>query len=108
MSSAIRAVWDNEAEKYYLSVVDIVGVLVESKEPRKYWSWLKKKIESDDNFQVSSITRHLKLKAPDGKYRMTDVVDVEGMFRIIEKNLGRPIVTSENRLDEQRRGLIEG
>ena len=83
-NNAIRAVWDNEAEKYYLSVVDIVGVLVESKEPRKYWSWLKRKIESDDNFQVSSITRHLKLRAPDGKYRMTDVVDVEGMFRIIE------------------------
>lgn len=59
--------------------MDIVGVLVESKEPRKYWSWLKKKIESDDNFQVSSITRHLKLKAPDGNLPAVVRYDCEGI-----------------------------
>lgn len=83
-NETIRAVWDNEQGKYFISVVDIVGVLAESKEPRKYWSWLKAKLLKEENFEVSSITRHLKLKAQDGKYRLTDVVDIQGMFRIIE------------------------
>lgn len=80
----IRTIWDKEDEKYYVSVVDVVGVLVESKEPRKYWNWLKVKLKNDDEFELSSITRQLKLKSSDGKYYNTDVVDIEGMFRIIE------------------------
>ena len=83
-NETIRTVWDKESEKYYISVVDIVGVLVDSKEPRKYWNWLKNKLLKEENFETSSITRQLKLKANDGKYRLTDVVDIEGMFRIIE------------------------
>ena len=83
-NETIRTVWDKEAEKYYISVVDIVGVLADSSEPRKYWNWLKNKLKKEENFETSSITRQLKLKAQDGKYRMTDVVDIEGMFRIIE------------------------
>lgn len=80
----IRTVWNKEEEKYFISVVDVVGVLAESSEPRKYWNWLKNKLKKEENFETSSITRQLKLKAQDGKYRMTDVVDIEGMFRIIE------------------------
>lgn len=80
----IRTVWDKEEEKYYVSAVDVSGVLAESKEPRKYWSWLKNKVKKEDDFELSSITRQLKLKASDGKYYKTDVVDIEGMFRIIE------------------------
>ena len=83
-NETIRTVWDTEEEKYYISVVDIVGVLADSSEPRKYWNWLKNKLKNEENFETSSITRQLKLKAQDGKYRMTDVVDIEGMFRIIE------------------------
>ena len=83
-SETIRTVWDKEQEKYFISVVDIVGVLADSTEPRKYWNWLKNKLKKEENFETSSITRQLKLKAQDGKYRMTDVVDIEGMFRIIE------------------------
>ncbi len=83
-NETIRTVWDKEEEKYYISVVDIVGVLVDSKEPRKYWNWLKNKLKKEEEFETSSITRQLKLKASDGKYRMTDVVDIEGMFRLIE------------------------
>ena len=83
-SETIRTVWDKEQEKYFISVVDIVGVLAESSEPRKYWNWLKNKLKKEESFETSSITRQLKLKAQDGKYRMTDVVDIEGMFRIIE------------------------
>lgn len=83
-NETIRTVWDKEQEKYFISVVDIVGVLADSSEPRKYWNWLKNKLRNEENFETSSITRQLKLKAQDGKYRMTDVVDIEGMFRIIE------------------------
>ena len=83
-NETIRTIWDKEQEKYFISVVDIVGVLADSTEPRKYWNWLKNKLKKEENFETSSITRQLKLKAQDGKYRMTDVVDIEGMFRIIE------------------------
>ena len=80
----IRTIWNKEEEKYYISVVDIVGELAESEEPRKYWNWLKTKLNKEEDFEVSSITRQLKLKAKDGKYRLTDVCDIESMFRIIE------------------------
>lgn len=83
-NETIRIVWDKENEKYYVSIVDIVGILAESKEPRKYWNWFKNKLKKEEDFEVSSITRQLKLKAQDGKYRETDVTDIEGMFRIIE------------------------
>ena len=82
-NETIRTVWDNENEKYYISVVDIVGVLSESDRPRKYWSDLKSKLKLEGS-EVSEKIGQLKLKAPDGKYRLTDVVDIEGMFRIIE------------------------
>ena len=83
-NQTIRTIWDKEDEKYYVSIVDIVGVLADSKEPRKYWNWFKNKLKKEEDFEVSSITRQLKLKAQDGKYRETDVTDIEGMFRIIE------------------------
>lgn len=83
-NETIRTVQDKEEEKYYVSIVDIAGVLSDSKEPRKYWNWLKNKLKKEEKFEVSSITRQLKLKAQDGKYRETDVTDIEGMFRIIE------------------------
>ena len=83
-NKTIRTVWDKDKEKYYISVVDMVGVLAESKEPRKYWNWLKNKVKKDDDFELSSIIRQLKLKSSDGKYYNTDVCDIEGMFRIIE------------------------
>ena len=83
-NAEIRTVWDKEEEKYYISVVDIVGILADSKEPRKYWNWLKNKLKKEEDFELSSITRQLKLKASDGKYYNTDVCDIEGMFRLIE------------------------
>lgn len=83
-NETIRTIWDKEEEKYYISIVDIVGVLADSKEPRKYWSWLKTKLKKEEDFELSRITRQLKLKASDGKYYNTDVCDIEGMFRIIE------------------------
>lgn len=79
----IRTIWNKEEEKYYISVVDIVTVLVDSKDPRHYWNALKSRLKKEGNETVTSCDQ-LKLKAQDGKYRTTDVVDIEGMFRIIE------------------------
>ena len=79
----IRTVWNKEEEKYYISVVDIVGVLSESKDSTAYWRKLKQRLKQEGNETVTNC-HGLKLKAKDGKYRMTDVVDIEGMFRIIE------------------------
>ena len=82
-NETIRTVWDKEAEKYYISVVDIVGIVSESKDGRKYWNKLKQRLKDEGNETVTNC-HQLKLKAQDGKYRMTDVVDIEGMFRIFE------------------------
>ena len=79
----IRTVWDKDEEKYYISVVDIVRVLSESSNPQTYWRVMKKRLKDEGNQTVTNCNA-LKLKAQDGKYRLTDVVDIEGMFRIIE------------------------
>ena len=82
-NETIRTVWDKEDEKYYISVVDIVGVLSESDNPRNYWKVLKHRLKKEGNESVTNCNQ-LKLKSSDGKYYNTDVVDIEGMFRIIE------------------------
>ena len=82
-NKTIRTIWDSEKEKYYISVVDIVEVLTDSANPQTYWRVLKKRLKDEGNETVTNCNA-LKLKAKDGKYRLTDVVDIEGMFRIIE------------------------
>ena len=82
-SKTIRTVWNREEQKYYISVIDIVGVLSESKDKRKYWNKLKQRLRNEGNESVTNC-HQLKLKSSDGKYYNTDVVDIEGMFRIIE------------------------
>ena len=82
-NETIRTVWDKEQEKYYVSVVDVVGALSGSENPRKYWNKLKQRLKEQGNQTVTNC-HQLKLKAQDGKYRTTDVCDIEGMFRIIE------------------------
>ena len=82
-NETIRTVWDKEKEKYYISIVDLVGVLSESDNPRKYWNKLKQRLKEEGNETVTNC-HQLKLKAQDGKYRATDVCDIEEMFRIIE------------------------
>ena len=79
----IRTVWNREEEKYYISVVDIIEVLTESKDSQAYWRKLKQRLKNEGNETVTNC-HSLRLKAKDGKLRMTDVVDIEGMFRIIE------------------------
>ena len=82
-NETIRTIWDKEQEKYFISVVDLVGVLSESKDKQAYWRKLKQRLKEEGNETVTKC-HALKLKAQDGKYRITDVVDIEGMFRIVE------------------------
>ncbi len=82
-NESIRTVWDKDSEKYYISVVDVVGVLSESSNPQTYWRVLKKRLKDEGNETVTNCNA-LKLKSQDGKYRLTDVVNIENMFRLIE------------------------
>lgn len=77
----IRTAWDEKEEKWYFSVIDIIGTVVETDRPRKYWSDLKKKL-TEEGSEVSEKIGRLKMTAPDGKMRMTDVADPEQLCRI--------------------------
>lgn len=79
----VRAVWDDEREEWYFSVVDICGVLTESSDARNYWKVLKSRLKKEGNQTVTTCNR-LKLKAADGRYRLTDVVNTEQAFRLIQ------------------------
>ena len=82
-NETIRTIWDKEQEKFYISVIDIVGIVSESDNPRNYWKVLKHRLKQEGNESVTNCNQ-LKLKSSDGKYYKTDVVDIKGMFRIIE------------------------
>lgn len=79
----IRSVWDETQEKWYFSVVDIVQVLTESIDGRKYWNKLKQRLKEEGNETVTNC-HQLKLKASDGKMRLADVADMEGILRLIQ------------------------
>lgn len=82
----IRTVWDDEQEKWYFSIVDIVGILTDqpdTKHARNYWKVLKHRLKKEGNESVTNCNQ-LKLRAEDGKLRMTDVADTEQIFRIIQ------------------------
>ena len=96
----VRYIWDDEKEKYFFSVVDVIQVLTDSENPRKYWSVLKTRLKqegsevatncsqlkmqaSEGNETYENIVR-LKMTAPDGKQRLTDVADTEQLLRLIQ------------------------
>jgi hypothetical protein len=79
----VRTVWDAEQEKWYISVVDVIEILTGSDRPRKYWSDLKVKLKKEGS-ELSEKIGQLKMLAPDGKMRMTDVADIEQLFRLIQ------------------------
>ena len=81
----IRSVWDNEKEEWFFSIIDIIGVLTESKNPRRYWSDLKRKMNDEEGaVQLYENIVQLKLESSDGKKYITDVSDMQGIFRIIQ------------------------
>ena len=82
-SRKVRSVWDEKAEKWYFAVVDVLAILTESANPNAYWRKLKQRLKAEGNQTVTSC-HALKLKAADGKMRMTDVATAEQMFRLIQ------------------------
>ena len=79
----IRSVWNSEIEDYYFSVVDVISVLTNSNIPRNYWSDLKRKLKHEGSELHENIVQ-LKMKAHDGKFRATDVLNTKGILRLIE------------------------
>ena len=79
----VRTVWDDEQEKWYFSIVDVCEVLTDSKDPTAYWRKLKQRLKKEGNETVTNC-HALKLRAADGKMRLTDVADIEQLFRIIQ------------------------
>jgi hypothetical protein len=82
----VRTAWDDEQEKWYFSIVDVVDVLTDSKDAltaRKYWNKLKQRLKEEGNETVTNC-HQLKFRAADGKMRLTDVADTEQLFRIIQ------------------------
>ena len=79
----VRTVWDDEQEKWYFSVVDVVAILTDSANPQTYWRVLKKRLIAEGNQTVTNCNA-LKMRAADGKMRMTDVADLQQIFRIIQ------------------------
>jgi len=79
----IRTQWDDQQEKWYFSIVDVVAVLTDSPNPQTYWRVLKKRLLAEGNQTVTNCNG-LKFRAADGKMRMTDVADTEQLFRLIQ------------------------
>ena len=103
-NETIRTVWDKEDEKYYISVVDIVSVISESKDGRKYWNKLKQRLREEGNESVTNC-HQLKLLSSDGKRYKTDVADLQGIFRIIQSipsKKAEPVKQWLAQLGEQR------
>ena len=82
-SQRIRTAWDEEKEEWYFSLVDVVGVLTDSVDPTAYWRKLKQRLKAEGNETVTNC-HGLKMTAPDGKKRLTDVADTEQILRIIQ------------------------
>ena len=79
----VRTVWDDEAGKWYVSIVDVIAVLTESKDAAAYWRKLKQRLKAEGNETVTNC-HGLKMTAPDGKMRLPDVADVEQLFRLVQ------------------------
>ncbi len=80
---SVRVHWDSEQEKWYFSIIDVIGVLTESANPRRYWSDLKIKLKKEGSQVYDSIVQ-LKMRSSDGKMRLTDVADTEQILRLIQ------------------------
>lgn len=81
----IRSIWDSEKEEYYFSVVDVINALAEPKDPSDYWTTLKRRMIKEENSEIPTNCRELKMKSSkDGKMYKTDTLDTAGIFRLIE------------------------
>lgn len=82
-SKKVRTLWDEENEKWYLSIVDVIAILTESPNPRKYWSVLKTRLKAEGS-QLATNCSQLKMQSAYGKFYLTDVADTEQLFRLIQ------------------------
>lgn len=80
----IRRIWNDQKEIWYFSVIDIIAALTDSLNPRDYWFKMKIRVKTEEGAELSTFCRQLKLLAPDGKFRETDVSDTQGILRIIQ------------------------
>ncbi len=92
----VRTHWDDDAEKWYFSIVDVIRVLMESPRPRKYWNALKTKL-NDEGSELSQNLGQLKMQSSDGKFYKTDVADVAR--EQLEKNTGKKVISSLNAIE---------
>ena len=83
-NAKIRVVWDDELEKYFFSVVDVISVLTESSVAKRYWTDLKRQLKSEGANETYEKIVRLKMPALDGKMRETDSADLEGILRIVQ------------------------
>jgi len=79
----VRTIWDEDKEDWYLSIIDVILILTQSNRPRKYWNDLKIKLKKEGS-ELSENIGQLKMKAPDGKMRLTDVASTKQLFRLIQ------------------------
>jgi hypothetical protein len=79
----VRTLWDDENEKWYFSIIDVIEVLTESPRPRKYWNALKTKLKAEGS-ELSQNLGQLKMPSADGKFYLTDLADAEQLFRLIQ------------------------
>jgi hypothetical protein len=82
-SKKVRTAWDDQQQKWYISIVDVIEILTESVDPAAYWRKLKQRLKEEGNETVTNC-HGLKMIAPDGKMRLTDVADIEQLFRLIQ------------------------
>jgi len=90
----VRSHWDETQERWYFSIVDVVGVLTERPNPNNYWKVLKNRLKKEGS-QLVTVCNQLKLKSSDGKFYKTDVADTEQLFRLtliclVKQNLKKP------------------
>ncbi len=81
----VRRHWDEDKELWYFSIIDVVEILTDNSRPRRYWNDLKTKLQLEGS-ELSEKIEHLKMVAPDGKLRLTDVADTETLLRLIQSN----------------------
>jgi hypothetical protein len=79
----VRSIWDSEQEKWYFSIIDVIEILTESQNARKYWSVLKVRLKKEGS-QLATNCSQLKMQSSDGKFYKTDVADTEQLFRLIQ------------------------
>jgi len=119
----VRAIWDETTNKWFFNIVDMCGVLTDSKDPNTYWRWLKRKLIKEGN-QTVSATHGFKFLAPDGKRRLMDAVDSDGIIKLAAEIPSRKAIKflewftySDNTIDGQSKkkayalfesGLLDG